>query len=104
VELLDFNQHGMFDRSNLSRGTVLRVYQKGAPDEERTRLWGCELISLGDELFVPMAPFERSKPAAPLAVDFTSAALQSLLERPGVSSQPTCRTARASDVFRMTRS
>ena len=51
AELSDFNLRGRFDRSNLSRGTVLRVYRKGAPEDERPQLWGYELIPLGDEFY-----------------------------------------------------
>lgn len=51
AELHDFNQLGKFDKSNLSRGSVLRVFPRGAPDEERTWLYGYELIALGDEFY-----------------------------------------------------
>jgi peroxiredoxin len=51
AELSDYNQRGRFDKSNLSRGTVLSVYSKGAPAEDRPFLWGYELVALGDEFY-----------------------------------------------------
>jgi peroxiredoxin len=51
VELNDFNVLGKFDKSNLSRGTVLRVYPKDEAKIARTSLWGYELISLGNEFY-----------------------------------------------------
>jgi peroxiredoxin len=51
VELSDYNLRGRFDESNLSRGTVLRVYPTGAPDEERPFLRGYELLAVGDEFY-----------------------------------------------------
>jgi peroxiredoxin len=51
VELNDYDQRGRFDKSNLSRGTVLRIHRKGAPDDERPYLWGYELIAIGEEFY-----------------------------------------------------
>jgi peroxiredoxin len=51
TELSDYNVRGRFDKSNLSRGTVLSVYPKGAAQEDRPFLHGYELIAVGDEFY-----------------------------------------------------
>jgi thiol-disulfide isomerase/thioredoxin len=51
LQLFDFNMLGLFDRSNLSRGTVLYVRATDDPPENAATLWGHELIPLGDEFY-----------------------------------------------------
>jgi peroxiredoxin len=51
TELSDYNVRGRFDKSNLSAGTVLSVYPKGTPAEDRPFLHGYELIAVGDEFY-----------------------------------------------------
>ena len=51
LQLSDFNILGMFDKSNLSRGTVLRIFPKGDPEKPDSGFWGYELIPLGDRFY-----------------------------------------------------
>lgn len=50
-ELSDFNFDGRFNKSNLSRGTVLRIRPKDDPPENGMLLWGHELIPLGGQFY-----------------------------------------------------
>jgi len=51
TELSDYNVRGRFDKSNLSRGTVLSVYPKATAAEDRPFLRGYELVAIGDEFY-----------------------------------------------------
>jgi peroxiredoxin len=51
IQLNDFNVLGQFDKSNLSRGTVLRVYPKDDAKNALSPLWGYELIPLRDDFY-----------------------------------------------------
>jgi len=51
IELSDFIQLGRFDKSNLSKGTVIRVRAADDPPEAGALLWGYELIPFGGEFY-----------------------------------------------------
>ena len=51
LELSDYNFAGRFDRSNLSRGTVLRIRPRDDPPENGVYLAGHELIPLGSRFY-----------------------------------------------------
>ncbi len=50
LELSDFNARGMFNKSNLSAGTVIRLYPRDDP-KNGARLYGHELLPVGDRLY-----------------------------------------------------
>ncbi len=50
-QLNDFNLLGQFDKSNLSRGTVLSVFPKSEAKKIHSPLWGYELIPVGSEFY-----------------------------------------------------
>ncbi len=51
IELSDYNLHGRFDRSNLSRGSVLRFYASGESRTDGTLYRGHELLPVGDGFY-----------------------------------------------------
>jgi peroxiredoxin len=51
LQLNDYNLLGQFDKSNLSRGTVLGVFPKADAGNIHPSLWGYELIPLGSEFY-----------------------------------------------------
>lgn len=51
IELSDYNLHGRFDRSNLSRGTVLRFCARDESRTDGTLYQGHELMPVGDDFY-----------------------------------------------------